>query len=129
MPRPKGLPKTGERQKGGVDKIKREAPPGFIVAATIGLQRVRIAREPPRAHNGRHLTGCGSDGGIETRNRSELTTFFRTNIDYFASCRSPDAECFCDGGPRTAVLRVNTPPRQWHPLAGLFTRERLVLRN
>jgi len=25
MPRPKGLPKTGGRQKGGVDKIKREA--------------------------------------------------------------------------------------------------------
>jgi hypothetical protein len=25
MPRPKGLPKTGGRTKGGVDKIKREA--------------------------------------------------------------------------------------------------------
>jgi len=25
MPRPKGLPKTGGRQKGAVDKIKREA--------------------------------------------------------------------------------------------------------
>jgi hypothetical protein len=25
MPRPKGLPKTGGRQKSGVDKIKREA--------------------------------------------------------------------------------------------------------
>src|SRR3954469_11419143 len=32
MPRPKGLPKTGGRQKGGVDKIKREA---FLAAQGI----------------------------------------------------------------------------------------------
>src|ERR1700716_1783371 len=31
MPRPKGLPKTGGRTKGGVDKIKREA----ILAAQV----------------------------------------------------------------------------------------------
>jgi hypothetical protein len=40
MPRPKGLPKTGGRQKGGVDKIKREA-----ILAAQGITPLDAARK------------------------------------------------------------------------------------
>src|SRR3954452_6158877 len=48
MPRPKGLPKTGGRTKGGVDKIKREAILGAqgITPLDYMMMLVRAETEP-----------------------------------------------------------------------------------
>jgi hypothetical protein len=88
MSRPKGLPKTGGRQKGGVDKIKREAirsaqgimPLDYMMAIvrneaedkTVRLDAAKAAAPYVHARLQAVTLGGNPEHPIKLDNRSEL---------------------------------------------------------